>query len=138
MCFYFDFLSNMLLSSEDFQDLSERGFKVDDTSASGLGVQEKGSFSLNESVDSRHKVLNLSTSQRYVIYTWFLTLTCNQSMFPGVGHLHDWKNAGKWKELIKDFESMSEFQQKEYIDAMENTYGIHVLNNWHTSKHLFL
>ena len=66
----------------------ERGFGVDSKSACGMPVRDKEHTNLSESVDSRKMVMNLSTAQKYVKFTWFLTITCNQKEHPGLAHIH--------------------------------------------------
>ena len=61
-----------------------------------MTVHDKSSSDLSESVDSRQMVFNLSSSQKYVKYTWFLTFTANHSKHPGFAHLHKRKESMKW------------------------------------------
>ena len=91
MCMYFDQLANMALSNNHSRDVLERGFVVDNKSSCGLGVRDKASSTLSGSVDSKRMVKNLSASQKYIKYTWFLTFTANHSAHPGLNFLHHWK-----------------------------------------------
>ena len=96
MCMYFDELANKALNCYYYQDLFERGFVVDNKSSIGLGVRDEGNSTLYESVDSKNMVRNLSTSQKYIKYTWFLTFTANQSGYLGLHFLHRWKTSKEW------------------------------------------
>ena len=75
---HFDELGNTVLNSNPSHKVFERGFVVDSTSASGMSVRDKGNAELLECVDSCRMVMNLVTSQKYIKWTWFLTMTCNQ------------------------------------------------------------
>ena len=54
---------------------------------------------------------NLSSSKKYIKYTWFLTFTANQSEHPGISHLHEWKTSMNWSSNMYNFESLS-FDEK--------------------------
>ena len=54
---------------------------------------------------------NLSSSKKYIKYTWFLTFTANQSEHPGLSHLHEWKTSMNWSSNMYNFESLS-FDEK--------------------------
>ena len=71
-------------------------------------------------------------------YTWFLTFTPNQSEHPGLGHLHEWKRSGKWKEKIPGFDTLSKFEQAELESAMKQSFGVHVFSNRTAVKYLLL
>ena len=138
MCMYFDQLANMALNNNHSRDLFQRGFVVDNKSACGLSAREKNHSDLSGSIDSRKMVLNLSASQKYIKYTWFLTFTANHSEHPGLHFLHHWKKSKAWTREIKDYKKMSMTDRIEIEKAMEESYGIHVYNNWHLAKHFLL
>ena len=58
--------------------MMNRGLTVADDKEGGLGVRGKGDSSFIGSLDSTHKVKHLCTSQKYVCWSHFLTLTVNQ------------------------------------------------------------
>jgi predicted GIY-YIG superfamily endonuclease len=138
MSFNFDILGNMALNTCDSRDVFQRGFVVDNKSISGLSVRDRGHANLSESVDSQQMVLNLAASQQYIPWTWFLTLTANQSAHPGLAFLHAWKNSKEWTKNFPNYESLSGFEKAELDRAMEHAYGVHVYNNWNAVKYLFL
>ena len=138
MCLYFDILGNMVMSKCHSRDIFERGFVVDNKSAYGMSVREQNHTKLSGSVDSRRMVMNLASSQKYIKYTWFLTFTANQSEHPGLSHLHEWKNSSKWTRNIPNYDSFSVFEKSEFRKAMEQTYGVHLYNNWNTVKLMLL
>ena len=138
MCFYFDQLGNMTLNKYHSRDVFQRGFVVDDKSNSGMSIRDKGTSELAESIDSRQMVQNLSASQQYIKYTWFLTLTANQREHPGISHLHHWKSSMKWTRNIKNFDSLSYFEKNEFKRAMEQAYGTHLYGNWYSVKYILL
>ena len=107
MCYYFDFLCNMTLNKHHSRDVFEIGFVVDNKSDSGMSVRDKGKSELAGSINSRQMVQNLSPSQKYIKYTWFLTFTSNQSEHPGLSHLHEWKTSMNWSSNMDNFESLS-------------------------------
>lgn len=138
MCYYFDLLGNKLLSNCHSRDLFKRGFVCDNKSPTGLGVRDKEYTDLSQSVDSRKMVMNLSTSQKYIKYTWFLTFTLNQMLHPGLRHLHAWKESTGWTKNIPGYESMTPQQKEEIKLAMEKAYGVHIFENWNAVKFLLL
>ncbi|MDB4430361.1 hypothetical protein N9140_00205, partial [bacterium] len=107
-------------------------------SAYGMTVRDKGHSNLSQSVDSRKMVLNLAGSQKYIKYTWFLTITANQSKHPGLAHLHEWKNSMKWAEIIPNYESLSSSERLEIKQAVEEAYGVQVFSAWGAVKYMFL
>jgi len=138
MCMYFDQLANMSLNNNHSRDLFQRGFVVDNKSACGLSARDKEHTDLAGSVDSRKMVLNLSASQKYIKYTWFLTFTANHSAHPGLNFLHHWKTSKVWTNCIENYTKLNFNDQKEFDKAMEEAYGIHIYNNWNLVKHLLL
>ena len=91
MCYYFGILANKLLNTCNSRDIFQRGFVVDEKGVVSMTVHDKSSSGLSESVDSRQMVLNLSSSQKYVKYTWFLAFTSNHIQHLGLAHIHKWK-----------------------------------------------
>ena len=77
VCFYFDLLSNIVLSTCHSRDIFEQGFTVDNKRAFGMSEHDKGHTELSESVYIHHILRNLSSSQKYVNYTWFPTFLAN-------------------------------------------------------------
>ena len=138
MCYYFDILANKLLNTCHSRDIFQRGFVVDDKSSIGMSVKDKDSSNLSESIDSRQMVLNLSSSQKYVKYTWFLTFTANHREHPGLAHLHEWKTSMKWTNKIDNYENLSPLQKEEMKKGMEQAYGVHIYDSWHSVKYLLL
>ena len=83
-------------------------------------------------------VKNLSASQKYIKYTWFLTFTANHSAHPGLKFLHHWKSSMEWTKYVPNYENLSQFERKELKQSMEECYGVHIYNNWNTVKHILL
>ena len=138
MSLYFDMLGNMVMNKCHSRDIFERGFVVDNKSAYGMSVRDQDHTKLNGSVDSRKMVLNLSASQKYVKYTWFLTFTANQREHPGLSHLHEWKNSTNWTKKIRGYENFTTFEKHELQKAMEQEYSVHLYSNWTAVKYILL
>ena len=138
MCFYFDELGNKMLNNYHSRDVFKRGFVVDNKSPNGIGLRQSNKSNLSGSVDGRKMVLNLSSSQKYVKYTWFLTFTANHSEHPGLSHLHQWKISMNWTSAIPNYNNLSYDEKSEISKAMEEAYGVHVFDHWHTVKRLLL
>ena len=138
MCYYFDQLANIAMNGFHSQDIYQRGFVVDNKSATGLNVRDKDRKDLEGSVDSKSMVLNLSASQEYIKYTWFLTFTANQKDHPGLCHLHKWKNSLEWTKNIEHYEKCSDDEKNEYKKSMEEAYGTQIYHNWRNVKHILL
>ena len=62
----FDVMSNFSASYNDTRMMMNREIVVADDKEGGLGVRGKGDLSFLGSVDSKHKVKNMCTSQKYV------------------------------------------------------------------------
>ena len=103
-----------------------------------MSVRDQDHTKLSGSIDSRKMVLNLSASQKYVKYTWFLTFTANQRDHPGLLHLHEWKNSTEWTKNILNYNSLSIFEKKELQKVMEQEYGVHLYSNWISVKYMLL
>mmetsp|Transcript_10982 Transcript_10982/g.23263 ORF Transcript_10982/g.23263 Transcript_10982/m.23263 type:complete len:127 (+) Transcript_10982:3509-3889(+) len=110
MCTYFDILGNIAMSTSHSRDIFERGFVADNKSACGMSVPEQDHTKLAGSVDSRKMMMNLSASQKYIKWTWFLTFTANQREHLGLAHLHEWKRSNEWKKKIPGFDDLCEFK----------------------------
>ena len=117
MCLYFDQLANMSLNNNHSRDVLEREFVVDNKSPCGVGVHDKASSTLSGSVDSKRIVINLSASQKYIKYTWFLTFTANHSAHPGLHFLHKRKTSKE--QTLPNYNNLSEFEKKELNQSME-------------------
>ena len=103
-----------------------------------MSIQDKDSSNLSKSVDSCQMVLNLSSSQKCVKYTWFLTFMANHSKHPGLAHLHEWKSSNKWTNKMHNYNKLSLLQKEEMKKGMEQAYGIHIYDSWHSVKYLLL
>lgn len=88
MCLYFDEMGNSILGNHHSRDVFQRGFVVDNKSAFGMTVRDKGHTQLAQSVDSRKMVLRLSASQKYIKWTWFLTFTAKGWLIYMLGKNH--------------------------------------------------
>ena len=82
--------------------------------------------------------MNLSSSQKYINYTWFLTFTLNFSLHPGLSHLHNWKESIQWTEKIKDYDKLSPQQKSEIKKGIQHAYGYRIYDNWNAVKYLLL
>ena len=138
MCFYFDELGNKMMNNYHSRDVFRRDFVVDNKSPNGIELGQSNQSNLTGSVDSRKMVLNLSASQEYIKYSWFLTFTANHSEHPGLSHLHCWKNSMNWTSKIRNYDSFSTEEKTEITKAMEEAYGIHVYDHWYMAKKLLL
>ena len=76
----FDVMSNLSATYNDTRMIMNRGLTAADDKHSGLGVRGKGDSSFLGSVDSKQKVKNLCTSQKYIKWSHFLTFTANQKI----------------------------------------------------------
>ena len=99
MCYYFYSLGSMIVNKHHSRDVFERGFVVDNRS-----VRDKVKSELAGSIDMILMVQNLSYSQNYIKYIWFLTFTANQIEHPVLSHLHKWKTSMNWSSNIDNFE----------------------------------
>eukprot|EP00957_Ditylum_brightwellii_P084452 6422259-Ditylum_brightwellii.AAC.1 len=129
MCCLFDELGNMALNSNSSCDVFQRGFVVDNKSSSGMAVCKKGHTNLSEYVNSQKMVMNLSMSQKYIDWTWFLTFTLNQKEHPGLAHIHEWKNSMYWMKYIPGYKKMFVFEHSEMKRAIEEFSGPHIYAN---------
>ena len=74
----FDVMSNLSATYNDTRMVMNRGLTVVDDKYGGLGVRGREDSSFLGSVDSKQKVKNLCTLQKYVGWMHFLTFTANQ------------------------------------------------------------
>ena len=84
LCCVFDELGNVSMNRHHSRDVYDEGFVVDDASNTGMSVRDTGAGHLSESVDSHEMVLRLSSSQKSIDWSLFLTDTANQSDRPGL------------------------------------------------------
>ena len=111
---------------------------MDNKSSNGIGLRQSNQSNLTGSVDGRKMVLNLSASQEYIKYSWFLTFTANHSEHPGLSHLHCWKNSMNWTSKIWNYDVLSSEEKMEIKKATEESYGVHVYDHWFMKKKLLL
>ena len=138
MAHNFDELGNRLMSSSHSRDIYSRGFVVEQNSTLGVGVRERGHTTLSQAVDSNKMVLRVGALQKWIDWNGFFTLTLNQKFFPGVAHLHEWKESMLWTRSIPNWINLSSNCQDDYKTAFENSYGVQAFSNWNTVQKIFL
>ena len=119
MAFLYDIQANQAMSGIDSRLVSRMGFSVDTKTKAGISVAEGDESQLKESVDSTQAALNLGASTAFVSWDLFLTLTNNQSEFPGTRHLHEHKQSLSWTAQIPDYDSLPFFHKEELASSME-------------------
>ena len=76
MGFLYDIQANRVASEVDSRLIGRREFVVDVKSREGLALRESENKSnMNESVDSHQAALNLATTQNWLKFDLFMTLT---------------------------------------------------------------
>ena len=136
--FLHDVLANAALSSTDSRVIARNGFEVCTESPNGIDAVDKEQSNLTDSVDSHQAALNLAATVEYEDVHLFLTFTCNQSMHPGISHLHRWKKSKLWTKHIPGYDAMNSRGRHEVDLAMEQYYGFLVSRNWFEVKKYWL
>ena len=107
--FLYDIQANKVASDFDSRLIGRRGFTVAEKSKNGLRLRDDTNKSnMTEGVDSHQSALDLAATQNYLKFHLFLTLTCNQSTFPGIKHLHHHKESMEWTKNYFPCESESQ------------------------------
>ena len=138
MTFLFDELANIATGHCHSRDVIKRGLVVDERSAFGMKLREKGYSSLAQAVDSSKMVIRLAASQRWINYNSFYTITVNQRFHPGISHLFEWRESKRWTEHIPSWDNMMDREREEYIAAMDDGYGVHCYSNWNIVRKLLI
>ena len=138
LCSVFDELGNISMNHHHSRDVYDHGFVVDDASRTGMSVRDTGATGLSESVDSHEMVLRLSSSQKFIDWSLFLTDTANQSDRPGLHEVRQWIRSLAWSTEVPNYFDMSQPDRDEFDRAMEESAGPHLYSLWNTTKRMFL
>ena len=122
MSFLYDIQANQAMSGIDSRQVTRMGFRVETKSKVGLGLADGDESRLNESKDSRQMTMNLSASSQWDEWDYFYTMTGNQAQFPGIRHLHEFKESMRWTWMIKNFDHLPLSQQQEIKRSYEMAY----------------
>jgi len=98
------------------------GFRVEKKSKVGLGLADGDESGLNESKDSRQMTMNLAASSQWDEWDYFWTMTGNQAQFPGIRHLHQFKESMEWTRMFPNFDHLLLPQQREIKKSYEMAY----------------
>ena len=109
----YDIQGNVTCAGVDSRLALRSGFRVCNSSSSGLKVGEGDDSQLTESLDSNQGAMNLAAVSVEHGLDLFLTYTCNQAKHPGICHLYQWKESKVWANNFV-------FQ---YTDTKENEIG---------------
>ena len=75
---------------------------------------------LTESVDSHQVTVDIGTTAAFLTFDSFLMFVCNQIMYPGFTHLHEFNQSREWVKCI----SSGFFNYNEMQDS-QNSPGTH-------------
>ena len=136
MAFVYDIQANQAMSGIDSRLVSRMGFSVDTKSKAGISVNEGDESQLKDSVDSRQAALNLGASSAFISWDLFMTMTNNQSEFPGTRHLHEHKRSLTWTEQIPKYDTLPSFHKEEIARSMELAYSSVLGRCWMEARKL--
>ena len=136
MAFLYDIQANQAMSGIDSRLVSRMGFSVDTKSKAGISVAEGDESQLKDSVDSRQAAMNLGASSGFVRWDLFVTLTNNQSEFPGTRHLHEHKQSLSWTAQIPEYDTLPLFHKEEIARSMELAYSSVLGRCWMEARKL--
>ena len=122
--------ANTTLSHGDSRDILKRGFNVDPSSRTGLSLNRYRQSDLSDQIDSDYLVMGLSASQEFVKYDLWGTVTCNQSLTPGVCGPTNWVKSLHWLSHIHGHENMSSYDIDELHRSMEESAASIKLRQW--------
>ena len=80
----YDAIANVLATHHDIQLIIERGLTISNDEKKNLQVCGSNDLAILGSVDSKHMVENLCTSQKYVKWSYFLTFTAKHTRHFGL------------------------------------------------------
>ena len=122
MSFLYDIQANQAMSGIDSRQVTRMGFRVETKSKVGLGLADGDESGLNESKDSRQMTMNLAASSQWDEWDYFWTMTGNQAQFPGIRHLHQFKESMEWTRMFPNFDHLPLPQQREIKKSYEMAY----------------
>ena len=114
----------------------EDGVQCGHQEQTGISVAEGDESQLKDSVDSRQAALNLGASSAFVSWDLFVTLTNNQSEFPGTRHLHEHKQSLSWTAEIPEYDTLPLFHKEEIARSMELAYSSVLGRCWMEARKL--
>ncbi len=115
-----------------------KGFKVSDTSESGLDLGQGEESQLHQSLDSMQAARNLAAASQYVGFDVFCTFTLNASKHPGVRHLYDWKESMEWTKRIPNWAILTADERYEVKQSFEMAYTAVLNRNWLETRKLLI
>ena len=134
----YDLQANRAASSTDSRLVTKQGFGVSKTSSNGLQLATGDESCLHESVDSSQAAINLAAASQIVQFDLFLTFTCNQSLHPGIRHLHDWKKSEGYTKMIDGWSHLPRHVKDELSRSFEMSYLSIVSRSWLEVRKLLL
>ena len=134
----YDVMANLAASKSDTRLIINRGLTVSSDKNKSLEVRGINDSSLLGSVDSKQMVKNLCTSQKYISWSYFLTFTANQSRHFGLRRIRKWIEKKGWKDTYPKYKLMSEFDQTEIDNSINQAASGLMLRIWEEVSQLFL
>ena len=128
--FLYSVLANQVSSGVHSRQIERSGFKVCHASPSGISVRDADESTLTESADSRQCVMDLAATAVVHPMDFFITLTLNQKMHPGVSHLHEWRSGMEWTEQVIDYDNLSHSHKEEAMKSFDMAYCCLVNRCW--------
>lgn len=128
--FLYSVLANQVSSGVHSEQIKRSGFRVCHASPSGISVRDADESTLTESADSRQCVMDLAATAVVHPMDFFITLTLNQKMHPGVSHLHDWLSSMEWTEQVLDYDCLSHSHKEEAKKSFDMAYCCLVNRCW--------
>ena len=68
---------------------------------------------LLDSVDSKHVIKELTSSQKYLPFTRFFTFTCNMKRYFGTKPIKERIDGDEWKHKLPDYDNLTNNEKQE-------------------------
>ena len=134
----YDKLTNLAANHQDTRVIIRRGLTVDANKNGELGLRGTGDSSMLELFDSKSMVRNLCASQQHHTMTHFLTFTCNAKKHFGTKPIKLCIDSGEWKNSIRSFDDLSQSDQDEFKDSVNQAASGLLVRTWQEVSQLFL
>ena len=116
-----------------------RGLMASHTKSSGLNIRGGNDDSpLLDSIDSKQMIKNLMSSQKYHLFDFFVTYTCNMKKHFGTKPIKEWIDDDKWTKHFPNYDTLTEKEKTEIRESLQQAAAPLLLRAWNKSCRIFM
>jgi hypothetical protein len=135
----YDNMTNLATNKNDTRMVVNRGLMESYTESSGLNIRGGNDDSpLLDSIDSKQMIKNLMSSQKYHLFDFFVTYTCNMKKHFGTKPIKEWIDDDKWTKHFPNYDTLTEKEKTEIRESLQQAAAPLLLRAWNKSCRIFM